>query len=198
MVEELKNMVGSDETVLYEGKPDKRCFIFESIFNPLLPIAIIWAVIDIGFLGLGAGEFQPILTPFMLLHMMPVWIYLFGVIFAFRKYKNTYYIVTDHAVYISSGIFTMNLEAKTFAELSRVNLHRGVFDQMFHVGDIQITTNQITKKNMPAILCISSISDYTEVYQLVKKLQKDIYSDVMYPNDLRPPENHGYKTKYRG
>ena len=198
MVEELKNMVGSDETVLYEGKPDKRCFIFESIFNPLLPIAIIWAVIDIGFLGLGAGEFQPILTPFMLLHMMPVWIYLFGVIFAFRKYKNTYYIVTDHAVYISSGIFTMNLEAKTFAELSRVNLHRGVFDQMFHVGDIQITTNQITKKNMPAILCISSISDYTEVYQLVKKLQKDIYSDVMYPNDLRPPENHGYKTQYRG
>ena len=198
MVEELKNMVGSDETVLYEGKPDKRCFIFESIFNPLLPIAIIWAVIDIGFLGLGAGEFQPILTPFMLLHMMPVWIYLFGVIFAFRKYKNTYYIVTDHAVYISSGIFTMNLEAKTFAELSRVNLHRGVFDQMFHVGDIQITTNQITKKNMPAILCISSISDYTEVYQLVKKLQKDIYSDVMYPNDLRPPENHGYTTKYRG
>lgn len=198
MVEELKNMVGSDETVLYEGKPDKRCFIFESIFNPLLPIAIIWAVIDIGFLGLGAGEFQPILTPFMLFHMMPVWIYLFGVIFAFREYKNTYYIVTDHAVYISSGIFTMNLEAKTFAELSRVNLHRGVFDQMFHVGDIQITTNQITKKNMPAILCISSISDYTEVYQLVKKLQKDIYSDVMYPNDLRPPENHGYKTKYRG
>lgn len=198
MVEELKNMVGSDETVLYEGKPDKRCFIFESIFNPLLPIAIIWAVIDIGFLGLGAGEFQPILTPFMLFHMMPVWIYLFGVIFAFRKYKNTYYIVTDHAVYISSGIFTMNLEAKTFAELSRVNLHRGVFDQMFHVGDIQITTNQITEKNMPAILCISSISDYTEVYQLVKKLQKDIYSDVMYPNDLRPPENHGYKTKYRG
>jgi len=198
MVEELKSMVGNDETVLYEGKPDKRCFIFESIFNPLLPVAIIWAVIDIGFLGLASGEFNSILTPFMLFHMMPVWIYLSGVIFSFRKYKNTYYIVTDHAVYISSGIFTMNLEAKTFAELSRVNLHRGVFDQMFHVGDIQITTNQMTNKNMPAILHINSISNYAEVYQLVKKLQKDIYSDIMYPNDLRPQENHGYRTKYRG
>ncbi len=197
MVEELKSMVGNDETILYEGKPDKRCFIFESIFNPLLPIAIIWAVIDLGFLGFADGGFQPILTPFMLFHMMPVWIYLSGVIFSFRKYKNTYYIVTDHAVYISSGIFTMNLEAKTFAELSRVNLHRGVFDQMFHVGDIQITTNQMTNKNMPAILRINSISNYAEVYQLVKKLQKDIYSDIMYPNDLRPPENHGYRTKYR-
>ena len=198
MVEELKSMVGSDETVLYEGKPDKKCFIFESVFNPLLPVAIFWAIIDVGFLGRGMVGLHSVMTIFLLFHMMPVWIYLVGVIFSFRKYRNTYYIITDHAVYISSGIFTMNLETKTFAELSRVNLHRGVFDQMFHVGDIHITTNQMTNKNMPAILRINSISNYTEVYQLVKKLQKDIYSDMMYPNDLRPPENHGYRTKYRG
>lgn len=198
MVEELKSMVGMDETIFYEGKPDKKCFIFESIFNPLLPVAIIWAIFDMGFLGLSMGSLQLVLIPFMLFHMMPVWIYIFGIIFSFKKYKNTYYIVTDHAVYISSGIFTMNLETKTFAELSHVNLHRGIFDQMFHVGDIQITTNQFTKKNMPAVLCINSISNYSDVYQIVKKLQKDVYSDIMYPNDLRPQENHGYKTKYRG
>lgn len=198
MVEELKSMVGNDETILYEGKPNKKCFIFESIFNPLLPIAVIWAVIDVGFLKIGSDGFPSFMIPFILFHMMPVWIYLSGVIFSFRKYKNTYYIITDHAVYISNGIFTMNLETKTFAEMSRVNLHRGIFDQMFHVGDIQITTNQMTKKNMPAVLHINSISNYTEVYKLVKKLQKDIYSDIMYPNDLRPQENHGYKTKYRG
>ena len=198
MVEELKRMVGMDETILYEGKPDKKCFIFESIFNPLLPFAIIWAIFDMGFMGVAMGSMQLIMIPFLLFHMMPVWIYLAGVIFSFRKYKNTYYIVTEHAVYISSGIFTMNLEAKTFAELSRVNLHRGIFDQMFHVGDVQITTNQFTRKNMPAVLGINSISDYAEVYQLVKKLQKDIYSDTMYPNDLRPEKNHGYKTRYRG
>ena len=198
MVEELKRMVGMDETILYEGKPDKKCFIFESIFNPLLPFAIIWAIFDMGFMGVAMGSMQLIMIPFLLFHMMPVWIYLAGVIFSFRKYKNTYYIVTEHAVYISSGIFTMNFETKTFAELSRVNLHRGIFDQMFHVGDVQITTNQFTRKNMPAVLGINSISDYAEVYQLVKKLQKDIYSDTMYPNDLRPKENHGYKTRYRG
>ena len=198
MVNELKSMVGNEETILYEGKPDKKCFLFESIFNPLLPVAVFWAAIDLGFFGLVSGGAVVIMTPFLLFHMMPVWIYLFGVLFAFRKYKNTYYIVTDHGVYISGGIFTMNLEVKSFAELSRVNLHRGVFDQMFHVGDIQITTNQLTRKNVPAILRINSISNYTEVYQLVKKLQKDIYSDIMYPNDLRPEENHGYRTKYRG
>lgn len=106
--------------------------------------------------------------------------------------------MTDHAVYVSGGIFTMNLETKTFAELSRVNLHRGIFDQIFHVGDVLITTNQFTRKGMPAVIGINSISEYSKVFQLVKKLQKDIYSDIMYPNDLRPEENHGYKTKYRG
>ena len=126
MVEELKRMVGMDETILYEGKPDKKCFIYESIFNPLLPFAIIWAIFDMGFMGVAMGSVQLIMIPFLLFHMMPVWIYLAGVIFSFRKYKNTYYIVTEHAVYISSGIFTM------------------------------------------------------------------------YPNDLRPKENHGYKTRYRG
>jgi len=198
MVNELKGMIGMDETILYEGKPDKKCFIFESILNPLLPVAIIWAVLDMSFMGFAVGGMQKIMIPFMLIHMMPVWIYLGGVIFSFRRYKNTYYVVTDHAVYVSSGIFTMNLQEKTFAELSRVNLHRGIFDQMFNVGDIQITTNQLTKKNVPAVITINSISNYTEVYQMVKKLQKDIYSDIMYPNDLRPNENHGYKTKYRG
>ena len=198
MVNEIKSMIGMDETILYEGKPDKKCFIFECILNPLLPVAIIWTVLDMSFMGFAVGGMQKIMIPFMLIHMMPVWIYLGGVIFSFRRYRNTYYVVTDHAVYVSSGIFTMNLQEKTFAELSRVNLHRGIFDQMFNVGDIQITTNQFTKKNVPAVITISSITNYTEVYQMVKKLQKDIYSDIMYPNDLRPNENHGYKTKYRG
>ena len=198
MVQELKSMVGYDETILYEGKPDKKCFILESIINPLLPFAIVWAVFDIGFLGAGLGAMDFVLIPFMLFHMMPVWIYLSGVIFSFRKYKNTYYIVTDHAVYVSSGIFTMNLQTKTFAEMSQVNLHRGIFDQMCGVGDVRITTNQFTKNNVPATLNIDSIANYTEVFQLVKRLQRDIYSDIMYPNDLRPEENHGYRTKYRG
>ena len=204
MVNELKSMVGYDETILYEGKPDKKCFIMESIFNPMLPIAIIWGIIDLVILGNVIGQMNGIgganfvMIPFMLLHMMPVWIYLAGVITTFIRYKNTYYIVTDYAIYVSRGIFTMNLDSKSFAEMSRVNLHRGVFDQMFNVGDVQITTNQLTKKNVPAMININSISNYAEVFQLVSKLQKDIYSDVMYPNDLRPKENHGYRTKYRG
>ena len=30
MVNELKSMIGMDETILYEGKPDKKCFLFDA------------------------------------------------------------------------------------------------------------------------------------------------------------------------
>lgn len=202
MTAELRAIIGSEETVLYEGKPNKKCHIFESIFNPLLPIAVIWAIIDFGIMGVSlfadSGGMLFFLIPFMLLHLMPVWIYLGGVISSSIRYKNTEYVVTDRAIYISSGVITKNINAKPFAELSHINLHRGVFDQMFNVGDIIATTNQYDSKGRPTTITISSISNYIEVYNMVKKLQTDIYTDVMYPNAMRPDHNPGYNTKYRG
>ena len=89
MVEELRTMVGTDETVLYEGKPNLSCFIFESIFNPLLPVAVVWALFDFNFLKNAMGDMGYVLLPFMLLHLMPVWIYLAGAVFSLKKYRNT-------------------------------------------------------------------------------------------------------------
>ncbi len=203
MIEELKAIIGSNEEILYEGKPNKKCYIFESIFNPLLPVALLWAIFDFGILGGtvlggGANNMAFFIIPFMLLHLMPVWIYLGGVLFSSLRYKNTAYIVTDRAIYVSGGVFTRNVNAKPFAELSHINLHRGIFDQIFNVGDIIATTNQLTQNGKSATISIASISDYIEVYNLVKKLQTDIYTDVMYPNAKRPADNPGFNTKYRG
>ena len=139
-----------------------------------------------------------IIIIFLTIHMIPVWIYLIGVIFSVRKYRNTYYIVTDHAVYVSGGIFAIHLQNKTFAELARVDIHRGIFDQIFNVGDIKLTSNQFKGDNSPACIGIDCVSNYSELFQLINKLQKDIYADVMYPNDLRPKENQGYNTVYCG
>lgn len=203
MIEELKAIVGSNEKILYEDKPNKKCYIFESIFNPLLPFALLWAIIDFSilggtFLGQGSSSIYFFIVPFMLLHMMPVWIYLGGVIFTAKRYKNTAYIVTDRSIYVSGGLFTQNINVKPFAELSHINLHRGIFDQMFNVGDIVATSNQLSQNGKNITISISSISNYIDVYNMVKKLQTDIYTDVMYPNAKRPSENPGYNTEYKG
>jgi membrane protein YdbS with pleckstrin-like domain len=209
MDNELRLMVGDDEKIIYAGKPNKKCFLFECIFNPLLPFALIWGLIDFGVIGFSmtAKDEKAVffLVPFMLLHLMPVWIYLGGALMSFRRYQNTSYIVTDKAIYASGGVFSRHYNTKPFAELSHVNLHRGIFDQWFGVGDIVTTSAQANPATMNgrrtstnAGISIDSISNYMEVYNIVKKLQQDIYTDVMYPNDLRPKANHGYNTKYRG
>ena len=203
MNEDLRELISHDEKIMWEGKPDKKCFIFESIFNPLLPFALIWFLIDFsfikGFTAFGAASGMGMfLLGFFALHLMPVWIYLFGVLLSVKRYKNLYYVVTTHAIYIRSGIFAKRVDSKPFAELSHVNLHRGIFDQKFDVGDIVCTSNNMNPEGGVAAVSISSIKEYKEVYNIVKKLQKDIYSDIMYPNDKRPDENHGYNTEYKG
>ena len=74
---ELEKMIGRNERIIWKGVPDKKCFVLESVFNPMLPFALIWAIIDFGILGVavkeGAGEAGAFIFPFMLLHLMPVW-----------------------------------------------------------------------------------------------------------------------------
>ena len=203
MNDDLRQMVASNEKVMWEGRPNKKCYIFESIFNPLMPFALIWAIIDFGILGfslmsINQGGVLLFLIPFFTLHLMPVWIYLGGVLLCRRRYNNTYYIVTDKAIYVSQGVFSKSIQTKPFAEMSHIDLHRGIFDQMFNVGDIVCTSSQNNINGVTDIIHISSVSDYTSFYNIIKKLQQDIYSDIMYPNDMRPLENHGYNTEYKG
>lgn len=207
---DLQFMVGSNETILWHGKPDKKCFVLESIFNPMLPFALIWAALDLCVIG-GmvfsgpTGSMAMFLIPFMLLHLMPVWIYLGGVLLCIKKYKNTEYIITDKGIYISGGTFSYTYEMKPFTDLSHINLHRGIFDQMLGVGDVVTVcahdsySSRSSSRNTGHThgnFAICDIPDYQKVFKMIKDLQTDIYADTMYPNDLRPNTNHGYRTRY--
>ena len=211
---ELELMVGSNEKILWKGKPNKRCFILEGIFNPMLPFALVWFLFDslfiAAFIGGAATSGAPAVFSifpliFFLFHLMPVWIYLGGVIFVFRRYQHTEYIVTDKGVYISGGLFSYTCNMKPFTELARVNIHRGIIDQIIGVGDVVLTSNNVAdlyssniRRPLDVGTTIADIKDYRKVFEIIKKLQEDIYTDTMYPNALRPEENQGYRTKYNG
>ena len=209
MSQDMRSMIGNNETVLWSGKPDKKCFILEGIFNPMLPFALIWFCFD-AFIAGGAlfasNDMEPqvalFLIPFLLIHMMPVWIYLGGCIFVFRKYRNTEYAITDRAIYTTGGMFTKNFEMKPFAELSHVTIHRGIFDQWLGVGDVNTvcehTSHNHNGNHVGRGVNLCDLRDYDRVFQMVKRMQQDIYSDVMYPNAMRPEANPGYHTQYTG
>ena len=210
---ELELMVNKDEQIMWEGKPNKCCYILEGIFNPLLPFAIIWFLFDSLVFVANVGEQASSRTVslayvFFLFHMMPVWIYLGGILFIYRRYKHTKYIITDKGVYVSGGLFSYTCKMKPFTELARVNIHRGIIDQFMGVGDVVLTSNNVADfygsdvrvngrpRNIG--ITIASINDYRNVFDIIKKMQEDIYTDTMYPNELRPKGNKGYHTKYTG
>ncbi len=204
---DLEAMVGMNESILWRGRPDKKCFILESIFNPMLPFALFWAIVDLSVIGItfgASGGMLMFIIPFMLLHLMPVWIYIGGVIMSFRKHRNTEYIITDKGIYVSGGIFAYKYEMKPFTDLSHINIHRGIFDQWLGVGDVVTVcshtgySSNSSHSHSSHGLTICDIPDYQQVFAMVKQLQTDIYADTQFPNDLRPGENHGYQTQYRG
>ena len=200
----IETYVNNEEEILWKGKPNKAVFIKEHIFSPLLIFAAIWLVIDSGVLitMFSTGELNVqlvFIVPFFILHLMPVWIYLFGVIFAFSKWKNTEYLVSDKAIYALSGVFSTNCVRKTFQEVTNISVHQGIIDKRHNVGDIFIIAGVVTNgggKVTSNNINIVDIEDYIRVYKLISKTGNDIFSDTMYPNDLRPKENHGYDTKY--
>ena len=196
----ILSMVPREETILWSGKPNKRCFILEAIFNPLLPFALIWGLIDFSFINVminsNATETYSFAIPFFALHLLPVWIYLFGVLTTGLSYKNREYIITDKNIYISDGIFTRNIKTKNYSQITEINIHRSIFDQQLGVGDVQIKDpTDITyyrRSYNNNVTEISDIRDFYKVYKLIKEIKegKDINlisadaSDV-YPNNDR-------------
>lgn len=202
------------ERIVWRGKPKFSCFVLETIFNPMLFFAIVWACFDIFAISTilktgdmaesGMGGF---LIPFFLFHLMPVWLYLGGVITSVIKYKHTEYIITERGIYISGGIIAVNVQMKPFTDLSHVNIHKGLFDQILGVGDVVMICahtgydptmgyGRRSHSHSHENFSIVDIEDYQEVFKIIKEMQTDIYSDTMYPNAMRPDTNPGYNTRY--
>ena len=85
------------------------------------------STIDVNGVPTLTDEAMKTMVPFFILHIMPVWIYLGGVLFTFSRYKNNEYIITDKAVYISSKTFSFKNERKETEKLSNIGTRQGFF-----------------------------------------------------------------------
>lgn len=191
----IEDVIGSDEQILWSGKPKKRAYLINA-FTKMLPIALIWLIFDGGFIGLMIGTMDEIPAPvkifmavFFLFHLAPVWIWLSHVLTANRQHENLEYAFTQKRIIIKSGIIGIDFKNIYYSEIDSVNLRVGLVDRIEKVGDIYIKS--IGGANV--------LYDLENPYTLTEKLQKivvDIKTDIQFPNNLRPAENDGYSTKY--
>ena len=182
------------ETLLLKVKPKKNAFIFNSIVK-FLPIGLFWFLIDAGIIcGIAFTDSVPkmlwaFLVPFFAVHMIPVWICVANCVKAGKSWKNLEYAFTERRIIIRSGIIGINVVNVYYADIRGVNMRIGIFDRMFKVGDIYISSEGQSQV----------LYDLENPYFILDRIQKivlDLKTDVYFPNNLRPANNSGYKTKY--
>lgn len=194
----VEDILEKDEKILQRLKPNAKVIRLEAIFKGM-PLALLWFSIDAIFIvtmfATGAVEEAPWMIAFMIgffaLHLLPVWLYIANLIKNLAGYKNIEYVFTDKRIIIRSGLVGIDFKSIYYTSLESVNLKVGLFDRLFKVGDIYLKANTQT----------AVLEDIENPYVYLSKLQKialDIKSDIYYPNDLRPSENHGYQTEYKG
>ena len=194
---EIKDILSDDEEVLVNLKPNRKVYLLESIFKGL-PIVLIWLAADtfaITMIASNGTMYEPWLIAFFIfflaLHLIPVWIYIYSIIKVIVSYKNLEYVFTDKRIIVRSGLIGIDFKYVYYYEINSVTVNVGLFDRMFKVGDIIIKSNN-------QVVTVNDISYPYKYSNKIQEIVRDLKADMLYPNDLRPGENHGYNTKYTG
>lgn len=143
-IKTLEEQLEPDEKILWKGCPKRSSYAMNKSIQ-MMPIAIIWGLIDFGLLFgviIPQGVFAEawfFMVPFFALHLMPVWIWLGQLIKAAKELRGTKYVITNRRIlefksgygYISSSI--------EISKLSSVSIKRSFIDKLLLVGDIYLS-----------------------------------------------------------
>ncbi len=190
------------ESIIWRGRPKKSAFVLNSSIK-MAPFAIIWLLIDSSFiipmLGVGSalGKMLWFMVPFFAIHLMPVWIWLYKMLTACGRWKNTEYAVTDKRIILCNGLVGYEFQSIYYKDIAHVTMHVGAIDRFCGVGDISVLLNFDTAGNNGGAASLLDLERPEEVYTILQKTVLDVQTDIHYPNALRPEENPGYNTQYR-
>ena len=189
------------EQILWQAKPKRNAFVVNKVLT-MMPFALIWLIFDGFILGqmLSVGDGLFFLIPFMVLHLMPVWIWLGNMVTANRRWKNTVYYVTDRRILIQTGFIDRDLQTVYYKDIRNVDLRIGLVDKMLGVGDVYFDLGEYRSggKNHALSKAFLDVEEPQAVYTRIQKIIMDIQTDIHYPNAYRPEENPGYQTRYKG
>ena len=194
----IEDILSEDEIILQRLLPNRKVFLLEALFKGL-PFVLLWVAFDAFFIFMMIAnnvlEQQPfmlwVMIGFFAFHLMPLWLYILNIIRTMAGAKNIEYVFTNRRIIIRSGVIGIDFKNIYYSDVEGINCKVGIFDRMFKVGDLYIKAH-----DQSAVLM-----NIEQPYFFLEKLQRitlDIKTDIEYPNDLRPKENHGYHTDYKG
>lgn len=143
-----EDLLGSGEKVLWRGKPKKSAYVLGRSLS-LMPVAIIWGLIDITILvtvlsqGSLPGFAYLFLIGFFALHLMPVWIWLGSVLKASKEMNSIQYMITNKRIVEVRGKHSLYFSAEIkLNEIQNTELKISFIDRILKVGDIYISAEK--------------------------------------------------------
>lgn len=205
----LERMLDTNEQVVWKGKPKRWIY---TLGSPMMyVIAAFWLLFDVfffqrfmsisSFFDRKNSSFFFMIT-FIILHLTPVWIAIFGPIYRFFAWRSVEYIVTTRRVYLQSGLIGKDITSLGLYEIQNLTVNVGALEKMGNCGTVRLTPdystgtgdNRTTRHGYRML----HIDQPYEVYNLIKKLALDVSTDKSFPNAYRPSENPGYPTNPPG
>ena len=172
----LLEKTGENEKILWQGKPDKRGYILNVVFNRFLFIAIIWLfgviipyeyAISHGY-DLGLNKYSPTYLIWAVFWgLLPVWLYLGYVIMELLNYKNTEFLLTDKGMYSSCGIFSTKVKHKTYNDIKLTQIYKSIINNMIGFGTV--VCSEESNKDSNKVIMIRDIPDYENVHNLINE-----------------------------
>lgn len=143
-----EDLLTSGEKVLWKGKPKKSAYVLSKSIA-LMPIAILWAVVDFSIIGgvitvsnMPASVWL-FLLGFFALHLAPVWIWLGSVIKAAKEMNSIQYMITNKRIVEVRGRRSVYFNAEIkLSEIQNTELKISFIDRMLKVGDIYISADE--------------------------------------------------------
>ena len=143
-----EDLLTSGEKILWKGKPKKSSYVLGKSIG-LMPIAILWGLIDISLLvtvftqGGVPGFAYIFLIGFFALHLMPVWIWLGSMVKAAKEMNSIQYIITNKRIVEVRGKQSLYFAAEIkLNEIEDTSLKISFIDKILKVGDIYISAKQ--------------------------------------------------------
>ena len=129
--------LSAGEYVIWKGKPKKSAYIADKALT-MMPIAVFWAIFDIQFLGAALGGGNVGLLLFMLVHMVPVWLWIGSASTSVIQWRNEDYFLTNKRIIIRKGVFKPARQSVFLRDVHSLQVHYGLLDRIFGSGDIYI------------------------------------------------------------
>lgn len=208
----IDKLLDKNEKIIWKGKPNRALYIIGSIYVNIF--MIIFGVIAYTILK-SANSINVPYDPFfdrefkwgfdlfniipLVFIGIPIFVVFISPIVRIFSYKNVEYVVTSKRIYISSGLFGIDITNIEYREIDKLTVNVNPLEKMMNIGTIRLTPDEHygygENRRTVQGYRLQSIKNPYEVFNKIKQLTLDITTDHNFPNDYRPKKNSGYNTE---